>query len=43
MRMFLLWDMRMGTTTIGVQENTFRRYVLDRRTETLDTPYGMVR
>lgn len=33
----------MGTTTSGVQENTFRRYVLDRRTETLDTPYGMVR
>ncbi|MBR2743399.1 MAG: nickel pincer cofactor biosynthesis protein LarC [Clostridia bacterium] len=31
------------TSTIGVRENVFARYVLDRRTETLDTPYGEVR
>ena len=31
------------TTTIGVRENTFRRYVLNRRVETISTPYGMVR
>ena len=31
------------TTTIGVRETVTRRYVLDRRTETLHTPYGEVR
>ena len=36
-------NMRTGTTTIDVRENTFRRYVLDRRTETLDTTYRTVR
>ena len=30
-------------STIGVRENTFRRYVLNRRVETISTPYGMVR
>ena len=36
-------NMRTGTTTIDVRENTFRRYVLDRRTETLDTTSRTVR
>ena len=36
-------NMRTGTTTIDVRENTFRRSVLDRRTETLDTTYRTVR
>ncbi len=31
------------TTTIGVRENIMRRYVLDRRIETIQTPYGEVR
>ena len=31
------------TTTIGVREVPMRRYVMARRTETLDTPYGTVR
>lgn len=31
------------TTTLGVRENRMRRHVLDRREETLDTPYGAVR
>lgn len=31
------------TTTIGIRENTLRRYVLDRHIETLETPYGAVR
>lgn len=31
------------TTTIGIRESRFRRYVLDRRIETVDTPYGVVR
>ncbi len=31
------------TATIGVRENRFRRHVLNRRVETLDTPYGEVR
>ncbi len=31
------------TTTLGVRENRLRRYVLDRRTETVQTPYGPVR
>ncbi len=31
------------TTTIGVRESTLRRYVLDRRVETLETAYGPVR
>ena len=38
----VLRTMFSHTTTIGVRENTFRRYVLERRTETLDTPYGPV-
>ncbi len=31
------------TSTIGVREIPFRRYVLSRRTETVDTPFGPVR
>lgn len=31
------------TTTIGIRENILRRYVLDRRIETVDTAYGAVR
>ena len=31
------------TTTIGVRETVTRRYVLDRRMETVHTPYGEVR
>ena len=31
------------TTTLGVRENSLRRYTLDRRTETAQTPYGPVR
>ena len=31
------------TTTLGVRENRLRRYVLDRKTETVQTPYGPVR
>lgn len=31
------------TTTLGVRESMGRRYVLDRRTETLETPFGPVR
>ncbi|MCM1040645.1 MAG: nickel pincer cofactor biosynthesis protein LarC [Ruminococcus sp.] len=31
------------TTTIGIRENRFDRYVLERRMETVDTPYGPVR
>ena len=31
------------TTTIGIRENKFRRYVLDRRLETVETDLGPVR
>ena len=31
------------TTTIGVRETSLRRYVLERRMETVDTPFGPVR
>lgn len=31
------------TTTLGVRENTLRRYTLNRTTETVQTPYGPVR
>lgn len=31
------------TSTIGIREIPVRRFVLERRTETLDTPYGSVR
>ncbi|MCR5781980.1 MAG: nickel pincer cofactor biosynthesis protein LarC [Clostridia bacterium] len=31
------------STTIGVRENTFNRYILERRTEEIDTPLGRVR
>lgn len=31
------------TTTIGIRETATKRYVLNRRIETLDTPYGKVR
>jgi uncharacterized protein (TIGR00299 family) protein len=31
------------TTTIGIRETSTRRYVLDRRIETVDTPYGKIR
>lgn len=32
-----------AAAVLHVRENTFRRYVLDRRTETLDTTYRTVR
>lgn len=31
------------TTTIGIREALFQRYVLDRKTETIETPHGTVR
>ena len=31
------------TTTIGIRECLFQRYVLDRKTETIETPHGTVR
>ncbi|MCM1087527.1 MAG: nickel pincer cofactor biosynthesis protein LarC [Muribaculaceae bacterium] len=31
------------TTTIGIRETATKRYVLNRRIETLDTPYGKIR
>ena len=31
------------TTTIGIRETPVRRHVLERRVETLQTPYGTVR
>lgn len=31
------------TTTLGVRENRLRRYILHRKTETVQTPYGPVR
>ena len=31
------------TTTLGVRENRSHRYILQRKTETVDTPYGPVR
>ena len=31
------------TTTLGVRENRLHRYILDRKTETVQTPYGSVR
>lgn len=31
------------TTTLGVRENSMRRYTLNRRVETVQTPYGPVR
>ena len=31
------------TSTIGVREETVRRYTLERRTETVSTPYGELR
>ena len=31
------------TSTIGIRENLLRRYVLDRRAEKVETPYGPVR
>ena len=31
------------TTTLGVRENRLRRYILDRKIETVQTPYGPVR
>ena len=31
------------TTTLGIRENRLHRYVLDRKTETIQTPYGPVR
>lgn len=33
----------LHTTTIGVREEVHRRYTLDRRIETVETPYGMIR
>lgn len=31
------------TSTIGIRENSFSRYTLQRRTETMETPFGSVR
>ena len=31
------------TTTLGIREASRRRYILSRRTETIETPYGLVR
>lgn len=31
------------TTTIGIRKRLYERYVLDRRTEEVNTPYGTVR
>lgn len=31
------------TTTIGIRKKLYERYVLDRRTEEVNTPYGTVR
>lgn len=31
------------TTTIGIREALFQRYVLDRKIETIETPHGTVR
>ena len=31
------------TTTLGIRENRLHRYILQRRTETVQTPYGPVR
>ena len=31
------------TTTLGIRETPHRRYILNRRTETVETPYGTVR
>ena len=31
------------TTTIGIRENTFKRYTLDRSVEMAETPYGRIR
>ncbi|MDO4489411.1 MAG: nickel pincer cofactor biosynthesis protein LarC [Eubacteriales bacterium] len=33
----------LNTSTIGIRENTFKRYTLTRRTETVSTVYGDVR
>lgn len=33
----------LHTSTLGIRETETRRYVLDRTTETLRTPYGEVR
>lgn len=39
----LVKEMFRHTTTLGIRESRLRRYVLDRRMDTLDTPYGAVR
>lgn len=39
----VLRAMFQHTTTLGVRESKCRRYVLDRRSETIETPYGAVR
>ena len=31
------------TTTIGIRENVYRRYTLERTVETVQTPYGDIR
>ncbi len=31
------------TTTLGIREQIIRRYILDRKTETIETPFGPVR
>jgi len=32
----------LHTSTIGIRESTLRRHVLDRRLETVETPYGAI-
>ena len=36
-------EMMKHTTTLGIRRQELSRYVLDRRVETVDTPYGAVR
>ena len=31
------------TTTLGIRENFCNRYTLERKVETVDTPYGVIR
>ena len=38
----MIQTMFQHTTTIGIRETVVKRYVLDRRVETMETPYGRV-
>jgi len=42
-RVNMIKTLFLCTTTLGIRESKLRRYVLDRHSETLDTPYGVVR